>query len=54
MDRRNNLYGDIFEQLGGKPDSRILNQPSLKKRLLLILLRICLQKIKEVYLNYLR
>ncbi len=22
MDRRNNLYGDIFEQLGGKPDSK--------------------------------
>ena len=22
MDRRNNLYGDIFEQMGGKPDSK--------------------------------
>jgi hypothetical protein len=22
MDRRNNLYGDIFEQLGGKSDSK--------------------------------
>jgi len=22
MDRRQNLYGDIFEQLGGKPDSK--------------------------------
>ena len=32
MDRRNNLYGDIFEQLGGKPDSKDKNLAISQKK----------------------
>lgn len=32
MDRRTNLYGDIFEQLGGKPDSKDKNLAISQKK----------------------
>ena len=32
MDRRQNLYGDIFEQLGGKPDSKDKNLAISQKK----------------------
>ena len=32
MDRRQNLYGDIFEQVGGKPDSKDKNLASSQKK----------------------
>ena len=32
MDRRQNLYGDIFEQMGGKPDSKDKNLAISQKK----------------------
>ena len=33
MDRRTNSYGDIFEQLGGKPDSKDKNLAISQKKI---------------------